>query len=218
MASTSQIRSWWAAYECNPARYTRVSFPGSGRSWHLTVASESRTVWEAVSQIMTSEPYLFLEAAGGTYNCRNIGGTASKSIHAYALALDINPSVNPHRKPLTHDYPRSFIERMEGITANGLKALQWGGRWATPDAMHWQIDVPPGNCHHVEWDRGDGQMGNWAKPGDPVDDLEDVHSVHAWQGNEIMTDTDIDYDENDARLLDERYKIITARIVNVMMK
>ena len=61
-------------------------------------------------------------------------------------------------------------------------------------------------------------MGNWAKPGDPVTDMEDVHSVHAYQGHEVMSDADIDYDENDARLLDERYKIIVARVVNVMMK
>ena len=110
MASTSQIRSWWAMYECAPGRYVRVTFPGSGRAWALSVAAESAPVWEAVAYIMSTEPYLFREVAGGTYSCRNIGGSTAKSIHAYALALDLNPSKNPHKKPLTTDMPASLRE------------------------------------------------------------------------------------------------------------
>ena len=62
-------------------------------------------------------------------------------------------------------------------------------------------------------------MGNWAKPGRSGNRHgRRAQSVHAWQGNDVMSDADIDYDENDARLLDERYKIMVARVVNVMMK
>ena len=156
MASTSQIRGWWTGYDCNTLKYVRVAFPGVDKQWPLYVADRSRPIWEAVSQIMSSTPYLFREAAGGSYVCRDIGGTGNRSLHAYALALDLNPKANPHRAPLTHDYPASFIERMEGIRANGKKALQWGGRWTSkPDAMHWQIDVAPTDCRNVTWDRGD---------------------------------------------------------------
>ena len=77
----------------------------------------SAPVWAAVGQIMATTPYYFNEGAGGTYNCRPIGGTKTMSIHAYALALDLNPSKNPHKSPLTTDMPPVFISRMEGIKA-----------------------------------------------------------------------------------------------------
>ena len=121
---------------------------------------------------MATTPYYFNEGAGGTYNCRPIGGTKTMSIHAYALALDLNPSKNPHKSPLTTDMPSAFISRMEGIKASGVQALMWGGRWDRPDAMHWQINVAPEECETVTWDKGDdmakGPNGepNWDKVSD----------------------------------------------------
>jgi hypothetical protein len=215
MASSSQVRAWWADYECNPNLYTKVSFPGEGRSWNLSVARESAPIWSAVSQIMTSEPYLFRESAGGTYNCR------PPSLHAYALALDLNPSQNPMRNPPTYDYPDTFIIRMEGIRANGHQALTWGGRWPAsnpPDTMHWQVNVPPWDCDYIEWDTGGGQMGNWTRPGDPVDDLADARRVNEYQGWDFWRQSDFDYDENDPKQLDERFKVISSRLIDWMMR
>jgi hypothetical protein len=141
------------------------------------------------------------------------------SLHAYGIALDLNPSANPQKSPLTHDYPATFITRMEGIRASGKQALTWGGRWTstTPDAMHWQIDVSPKDCANVEWDGGDGQM-SWKKPGDPVDDLADARAVNAYQGWTFWKERDFDYDENDPQQLDERFKVVTSRIVDWMMR
>ena len=172
MASTSQVREWWDAWLCDPDRFVKAPFPGDGKTWSLSVADASAPVWAAVGQIMDSTPYLFLESAGGTYNCREIAGSDSMSIHAYALALDLNPSKNPHGSPLRHNYPAEFIERMEGIRASGHQALSWGGRWSTPDAMHWQINVAPEDCGEVTWDKGDemaqGPNGepNWEEVSD----------------------------------------------------
>lgn len=179
MASSSQVRSWWAAYECQSSKFTKVIFPGDGRTWSLSVAGPSAPIWAAVAQIMESEPYLFRETAGGTYNCR------PPSLHAYALALDLNPSKNPMANPLRHEYPATFITRMEGIRANGIQAIQWGGRWPAsnpPDAMHWQINVAPGDCEHVTWDSGGGVIVTWKKPGDPVNTIADADAVFAYQG------------------------------------
>lgn len=153
MASSTQIRSWWTSYRCRPSRFVKVTFPGDGRTWDLSVAEESAPIWRAFSQIMASEPYLFLESAGGTYNCR------PPSLHAYALAIDINPSKNPYKNPPKHNYPPTFIERAEGIRANGKQALQWGGRWPAdnpPDTMHWQINVGPWDVKNIKWDKGNG--------------------------------------------------------------
>ena len=134
MATSSEIRKWWAAWECDVDRYVKTPIPADGHVWNLWVADASAPVWAAVGQIMDTTPYYFREAAGGTYNCRNIAGTRTKSIHSYGLALDLNPSKNPHKKPLTHDYPSEFITRMEGIRASGKQALSWGddGRHRMP--------------------------------------------------------------------------------------
>lgn len=159
MASSDQVREWWAGYQHDHDRYVRVDFPGVGRVWSLEVADRSRPVWEAVAQIMATEPYLFRESAGGTYSRREPG---SQSLHTYALALDLNPSKNPMQPPpLVYDYPETFIERVEGIRANGLPAIKWGGRFPAsnpPDTMHWQINVAPEDCKGVTWDHGSTDM------------------------------------------------------------
>lgn len=58
---------------------------------------------------------------------------------------------------------------------------------------------------------------DWKKPGDPVEDLEDVRRVHEWHGHKVLTPADIAYDENDPMHLDERMKIITARLLSELM-
>ena len=136
----------------------------------LWVADASAPVWAAVGQIMATTPYLFAETAGGTYNCRNIGGTNTKSIHAYALALDLNPSKNPHKAPLTHNYPPD-VHHPDGRdqSLRGPGPVVGGPVGQTADAMHWQINVAPEECETVTWDKGDdmakGPNGepNWDK-------------------------------------------------------
>lgn len=127
----------------------RFPFPGDSREWNLLVADVSVPVWERFTDAMRRNNYLFLESAGGTYNCRKVntpsGTLTTWSLHSYGIALDLNPSQNPYRKPLTHNYPASFIADVEAIRVNGKKAFQWGGRWSTPDAMHWQLDIAPGD-------------------------------------------------------------------------
>jgi len=131
-----------------------VEFPGVGRSWSLLVADRSAPAWRQFAEVMADTGYLFRESAGGTYNCRNISGSSKKSLHAYAIALDLNPSANPYGKPLRHDFPPAFIAGIDAIRVGGARAFTWGGRWSTPDAMHWQLDVPP------------SAFGNQPPPGD----------------------------------------------------
>jgi N-acetylmuramoyl-L-alanine amidase len=58
----------------------------------------------------------------------------------------------------------------------------------------------------------------WEKPGDAVNTLADVKAVHAWQGNEVMKPADIDYVEVNPALIDNRWKVIVARLLGVIMK
>ena len=122
-----------------------------------TIASPDASLpaWEVFTEVMEHHGYLFRESAGGSYNCRNISGSDKKSLHAYAIAVDLNPSVNPFGSPLRHDYPSAFIADIEAIRFDGSKAFQWGGRWNTPDAMHWQIDLPPAKIGGVPNQPGD---------------------------------------------------------------
>jgi hypothetical protein len=144
MASDAQLRSWYAIYRCNTSNYQRVAFPGPAETWHLYVARPAVEAFEAFAGVMADNGYLFRESAGGTYNCRKIAGSEQWSIHSYGLAIDLNPSKNPHRSPLQHDYPQAFLDGIAAIqTGNGKPAFKWGGEWSTPDAMHFQIDVSP---------------------------------------------------------------------------
>jgi hypothetical protein len=122
----------------------RVSFPGDGRTWSLLVAKEAAPAWELFADLMVKHNYLFLETAGGTYNCRKIAGTNVYSLHSYGTALDLNPSKNPNGKPLRHNYPLAFIKAVEAEKAlDGTPLFRWGGRWTTPDAMHWEVNCKP---------------------------------------------------------------------------
>lgn len=147
----------------------------------MDVAAESIPIWAAVSQIMATEPYYSRESAGGTYNCR-LSSNGRWSLHAYGLALDLNPRANPQRRPLTYDYPSTFIERMEGIRANGKTAIAWGGRWTTvaPDAMHWQINVAPADCRNVTWDKGATLPPTTGPNGEPNWDEVSEYAQQAW--------------------------------------
>ena len=122
----------------------RVPFPGNGRTWDLLVAAEAAPAWYMFIAMMLKHNYLFLETAGGTYVCRTIGGTNVWSLHSYGTAVDLNPSKNPFKKPLTHNYPQGFINDVLALKAtDGTPLFRWGGSWSTPDAMHWEVNCPP---------------------------------------------------------------------------
>jgi len=162
MATTSEVRKWWAGYECVPSKYSVVVFPGVGRTWALYVATPAVPIFEALAHIMADEGYLFRETAGGTYNCR------PPSLHAFALAVDINPSKNPYQCPLVTDMPASFVSRVKGIKASGKQALIWGGDWPCsnpPDPMHLQVNVKPEDCKDITYDGDDMEkvsVQDWA--------------------------------------------------------
>lgn len=98
---------------------------------------------------MQEESYLFLESAGGTYNCR------PPSLHASALAIDLNPKKNPYRCPVKTNMPAEFIRRVKSIRANGKQAIMWGGDWPCsnpPDPMHFQVNVAPADVKNITYD------------------------------------------------------------------
>lgn len=66
----------------------------------------------------------------GCFAAKDIPTTGAVSRHAWGLAIDLNAAANPYGERSTQD--RRLVEIME---RNGFA---WGGRWPTPDAMHFE--------------------------------------------------------------------------------
>jgi D-alanyl-D-alanine carboxypeptidase len=76
----------------------------------------------------------------GCFNIRNKRGGSSYSLHAWGLAVDMNPTDNQFkwsrekliaagRKPFTDGFVKCFKDA----------GFDWGGDWKTPDCMHFQL-------------------------------------------------------------------------------
>lgn len=164
--TTRDLRELWKQYECNEAEMVTARFgPDSIRVAPLTVP-----VWEALAAVLHHHGYIIRTSDTDSYNCRNIKGSSTKSLHSFGIALDINWHTNPYvdhagqRKVRFSDKPTQ-AEREEDVrlgaadtdmteamiadilsirTANGKQVLEWGGHWRTvKDAMHFEIDVAP---------------------------------------------------------------------------
>jgi hypothetical protein len=180
------------------AAVTRAAVPGSRaatrlrrtqwlrEAWRDYGCAESRMVplrlFRTVTPVnpLTREAFVALERALRSagyrprsvwnYNCRDIKGQPGRrSLHAYGLALDVDPRCNPHRRgaPGPARFSRAATQQdrcrdvlagwadtaftpeqvaaVEAIrTVDGLQVFAWGGRWTTaPDSMHFQINVSP---------------------------------------------------------------------------
>jgi len=86
------------------------------------------------------------------FNCRNVAGTNKLSKHAYGLAIDINPVVNPYVRgsKVSPSKGRAYLDRKLGspgmIIRNGpcyssfvSRGWTWGGNWnSVKDYQHFQ--------------------------------------------------------------------------------
>jgi len=68
---------------------------------------------------------------GGTYAHRQKTGSRELSTHAWGIAVDLNPHLGPFGKQCP-EYPKVFVKVFED------RGWIWGGRWRTPDGMHFQ--------------------------------------------------------------------------------
>jgi hypothetical protein len=67
----------------------------------------------------------------GCFNIRRKRGASSPSLHSWGLAIDINATWNKMGHPSQQD-----PELVACFVENGF---DWGGDWANPDAMHFQL-------------------------------------------------------------------------------
>jgi hypothetical protein len=87
-----------------------------------------------------------------SFNCRFVGGTRRWSMHAYGLAIDLNPVENPYVSGSRVSPPagRAFLDRRArpGVVVAGgpvvrafaSRGWQWGGTWSTPDYQHFSTN------------------------------------------------------------------------------
>lgn len=137
--STEQLRVAWGP-PCSGTKVT-VTLNGSGVV-HVRAAIVDAV--RALNAVLVRWGYRTRRADTGAYNCRHIAGTNRYSLHAYGIALDINWQSNPMRRPLTTDMPAGMVAEIEAIRTNsGAQVWRWGGRFSTPDAMHFEIACAP---------------------------------------------------------------------------
>jgi hypothetical protein len=84
------------------------------------------------------------------FNCRRVTGGSSWSMHAYGLALDVNPIENPYvsNGHTSHAASRPYLDRSRrrrgmalrgGVLVRAFKRVGWGwgGDWSEPrDYQH----------------------------------------------------------------------------------
>lgn len=80
------------------------------------------------------------QRSGGCFSAREVRtttGTSGRNLsrHAWAAAIDINPSANPFGAKPNLDARLIYVFRRNGFA--------WGGTWSIPDGMHFELVGPP---------------------------------------------------------------------------
>ncbi len=153
MASSATKRIWYAKYACQKSGpFPWIEILGKDKRKVTPVAIEAFTAFD---QALARTEYD--ARVVGTYNCRAITGGRKLSLHAYGIAVDLDPYSfgNPY---YGRSHPKGWkfswsetkftpnqVQSVEAIRTNsGKKVWLWGGRWNTiKDYMHWELDVPP---------------------------------------------------------------------------
>ncbi len=173
--STQKQRVNWKAFECAADKMVRVRFGPA----EVNVAPPTAEAWKALEYVFGSHRYRIGADDTYGYNCRTITGGVGKSLHSYGIAIDVNPASNPFRetpdkrptrfssaptqqararevalKAADTDMTEAMIADVVAIrTKAGLKVFEWGGNWSgRKDAMHFEIDVKPGDLDAgIDW-------------------------------------------------------------------
>lgn len=155
--STRDMRSEWAEYECNKKGWTEIEFLGRSPVRIIDVLVEA---WRAAESELVVNGYPSAQIVS-SYVCRDIRDGKGRSLHAFRLALDIDPELNPRQGDgATMDWSKCAITRqqvdaVEAIrTKSGAQVFRNGYVFENPDPMHFQIacskaDIASGIDHDV---------------------------------------------------------------------
>jgi len=164
--STKQMRAEWADYECNRKGWTEIEFLGRSPVRTIDVLVDA---WRAAEAELIAAGYTRAQIVS-SYVCRDIRDGKGRSLHAFRLALDIDPSLNPRQgEGAAMDWSQCAITRqqvdaVEAIrTFSGAQVFRNGFVFENPDPMHFQIscskvDIASGIDHAVTASTVDSDM------------------------------------------------------------
>lgn len=157
-ASTTSLRQMWAEWECAKGTGKFVGSSLFGRN-SGSIPVPAIDAYKAFAQALTSTGYE--PKSAWSYVCRNISGSSKKSLHSYGVAIDIDPTLNPHAPgdKYSGKLQANHVDAVKAIkNKKGQSIWAWGGDWRKPDRMHFQIDRDPSNIE-VDWSTVPGGGG-----------------------------------------------------------
>lgn len=123
------------------AALTGVKIGGKVVMVHKRIADPLRRVAARIAEAGKHDRTLtrFFESLGGTFNWRNIAGTDELSLHAWAIAINLDTARASYWRndPSAHivwknRYPQAIVDAFES------EGFVWGGRWYHYDTMHFE--------------------------------------------------------------------------------
>jgi hypothetical protein len=121
------------------AALTQVKIGGKVVLVHEKIAEPLRRVAARIAEAMKHDRALapFFESLGGTFNWRKIAGTDELSMHAWAIAIDLDTARanywrNAAQFVWKNQYPQAIVDAFEA------EGFVWGGRWYHYDTMHFE--------------------------------------------------------------------------------
>jgi len=123
------------------AALTTVKIGGKVVLVHKKIAEPLRRVAARIAEAAKHDGALsrFFESLGGTFNWRKIAGTDELSLHAWAIAIDLDTSrssywrnTNTTQPVWKNQYPQAIVDAFES------EGFVWGGRWYHYDTMHFE--------------------------------------------------------------------------------
>lgn len=76
----------------------------------------------------------------------NANNPNSLSRHSGGIAIDYNATRHPNGVPTTRTFTATQIREIHTILGEVEQVVRWGGDYTgTPDAMHFEINTPPGS-------------------------------------------------------------------------
>lgn len=136
--SSPGSEAWAFEHYGQPCRQPIVVMDFCGKP--VSVNKKALAHFEALEAIFLSHPYGrsiddIYDDWG--YACRRIGGSSTWSNHAWGIAIDINATRNPMHSGSRGDIPIAIVLEAEAI------GFRWGGRYSTPDPMHFETLLTP---------------------------------------------------------------------------
>ena len=111
------------------------------QGWDVLVHERAAAAFSEAAAKIENVAYR-IEEPPESYNLRTVNGRQVLSLHAFGIAVDINPSANPScgvtaacrcYNDLVTDMPREFVQAFRDA------GFDWGGDWVDhPDPMHFE--------------------------------------------------------------------------------